>query len=447
MRRLNISCATLFMLLSCFATVLISCQPTRVEEGFAQAKAMLLEATIKSDSSAMVQTRQRFERLLEDKRVSSNDSLAAWSHYYIALDNWLMTFATSGNQEGQKKLMDDALAHLDSAINIKENLVDAYAVKRRCVQWRYFLDPSTAKTVRLESQAALEKAKALSPENPLVILEEALDLFYKPAAAGGDQEKGLARFKEAIERFEQLQKTDMAYMKWWQAMTYMILGRSYLGMEKPEDAERAFNAALALEPTFEMVKNGLLPMTQLVTLPPMRSFNGVTWTTLAKDSTGDGKNPSWADVETLSFFDDEDSDTLWFKLDLSRLPNPKVFGINLMVDNDRDQQNGANWWGGNKSFKYDRLASVWVVKVGENSYRGTVGIADMRSIQLNRYTNLFQNNIAFNADGDKKIMLLGLKRAHLDDDGIFSMVAAVGSNVGWNDDVPDSGAVKIELKK
>jgi hypothetical protein len=66
---------------------------------------------------------------------------------------------------------------------------------------------------------------------------------------------------------------------------------------------------------------------------------------LAADSVNDGKNPDWADVKTLSLFDGTDSDTIGFKLDLSRLPNANVFGINLVVDTDQDQQNGANWWG------------------------------------------------------------------------------------------------------
>jgi tetratricopeptide (TPR) repeat protein len=446
MRKSKISLTALTIALSCFALQLISCKAKLASEEFTQAKAMLLDVTMKGDSAAIVQARHRFERLLQDEQIMSNDSLTAWIHYYIALDDWLLTFVTYGNQEGQKKLMDDALAHLDSATKIKTDLVDAYAVKRRCLYWRYFLDPGTAKIFASESQAALQKAKALAPDNPLVILEEAIDLFYKPAAAGGNQQQGLARFREAIERFEQLQKTDMAYMKWWQAMIYMILGQAYLGVEKPEDAERAFKAALALQPDFETVKSGMLPMTQLVTPPPMRSFTDVNWTTLATDSANDGRNPSWADVKALSLYDDADSDTLWLKLELSRLPNPNVFGINLVIDADQNQQNGANWWGGNKSFKYDKLASVWVVRVGENSYRGTVGIADMRGIQLNRYTNLFRNNLAFSADSGKKTMIVGVKSAELDNDGVFNMIAAVGSNVGWNDDITDSNSIEIKLK-
>jgi len=343
--------------------------------------------------------------------------------------------------------MDDALAHLEVAITLKKDLVDAYALMRRCVQWRSILDPGSAKALKPEQRSALETARSLAPDHPLVILEEALDLFYKPATAGGDQPRALARFREAIARFQQLQKNDPAYMKWWQAMTYMILGRGYLGTEKPEEAERAFQAALALEPNFEMVKSGLLPMTQLVTMPPVRNFQGARWTTLATDAANDGKNPAWPDVNMLSLYDDPEADTLWLKLDLSRFPNPNVFGINLVIDTDENQHNGAHWWGGNNSFKYDKLISVWVVKVGEHAYRGTVGIADVSGIQLNRYTNLFRNNLVFSADGERRTMLLGLKRTEVDDDGNFNMVAAVGSNIAWNDDLPDSGAVEIRSKK
>lgn len=447
MRQSKISLPAITIALSCVAIQLISCKFNNAAKEFAQAKTMLLEVTMKADSAAIVQARQRFERLLQDKQIMSSDSLTAWTHYYAAFADWQLLFVTFGNQEGAKKLAAEALAHLESATKIKDDLVDAYAVERRCLYWQYYLDPGTAKTAWPQSGAALEKAKSLAPENPLVMFEEAITLFYAPAQAGGNQQQGLARFQEAAKRFDQQPKKDQAYENWWQATIYMMLGQAYLGAEKPEEAEQAFTAALAIEPNFEMVKSAMLPMTQLLTPPPMRSFGGVTWITLATDSANDGRNPAWADVKALSLYDDANSDTLWFKFDLLRLPNLNAFGINLVVDNDQNQQNGANWSGGNRSFKYDKLASVWVIKVGENSYRGTVGIADARGAQLGRYTNLFQNNLAFSADSEKKTMLLGLKRVDIDDDGIFNMVAAVGSNAGWNDDIPDSGAVEIKPRK
>ncbi len=436
----------LAILLSAFATFGTACQAQKITKEFNQAQAMLLEVSMKADSAGMVQARQRFEKLLENPQVAKNDSLAAWTHYFIALANWQMGFATFGNQGNTIKLMEEALAHLHTAIKLKENCIDAYAVSRRCSYWLYTLDPSRAKTVWQESNAAFKKAQALAPNHPRVKFEEAIELFYKPPQAGGNQEQGLRRFQEATQGFERQSAAEKAYEDWWRATTYMFLGQAYLGVEKPEEAEKAFKNALALQPNFAMVKNGMLPMTEEMTMPAVRNLDYVAWKQLATDPANDGRNPNWAEAKALSYYYDTSTDTIWFKFDLERLPNPNAFGINLVVDTDQNQQTGANWWGNNKTFKYDRLVTVWVIKTGPNRYRGSVGIGDTHGIQLGSYTNLFHHNLAFGADVERKIFLLGFKSADLDNDGHFNLIGEVGSNVGWNDDMPDSSFVTLGLK-
>ncbi|HEX9655014.1 MAG TPA: hypothetical protein VGA99_15000 [bacterium] len=427
-----------------FSVVVTACSYKRAVDDFAQARTKLLEVSMKADSAGMVDARQRFENLLQEPQISNNDSLAALAHYYSAFANWQLAFVTFGKTEDGQKLMSAALAHLKSATEKKENLVDAYVVTRRCLYWRYVLDPTTSGTVWSESKAALEKARTIAPESPLVMLEEAIDLFYKPAQVGGDQQKGLALFQKATRSFDR-QPDEVAYRDWWQATANMMLGQAYLGVENPEKAEEAFRTALSIQPNFEYVKSAMLPMTQLSAPPTVPSFDDVGWTNLAADSAGDGVNPNWADVTSISHAYHSQTDTLWFKLDLSRLPNLNAFGINLVVDTDQNQHNGSSWWGGNRTFKYDKLVTVWVVKTGPN-FRGTVGIADARGVQLGRFTNLFHNNLSFKADGEKKTMVLGLKSSDLDDDGSFNLVAAVGSNAGWNDDIPNVGSITIELR-
>lgn len=435
-----------FWLLGAFIVPLASCQSGRVATEFMQAQKQLLEASMKSDSAGMVQARQRFEKLLENPQVTKNDSLAAGAHYYVAFANWQLGFVTFGSQANTIKLMEVALAHLRTAIKLKENLIDAYAVSRRCSYWLYTLDPGRAKTVWQEIGAAFKKAQALAPNHSRVKFEEAIELFYKPPQAGGNQEQGLQRFQEAAQNFELHSTADKAYENWWRATTYMFLGQAYLAVEKPEAAEKAFKSALVLQPNFVMVKNGMLPMTEEVVVPAVRHLDHVAWKQLTADPANDGRNPSWAEAKALSYYYDAPTDTLWFKFDLERLPNPNAFGINLVVDTDQNQQTGANWWGNNKTFKYDRLVTVWVIKTGPARYRGSVGIGDTRGIQLGRYTNLSHHNLAFSADPEKKIFLLGFKSAELDPDGRFDLLGEVGSNVGWNDDVPDSGFVTLGLK-
>jgi len=432
-------------LLSAVTIFLISCQ-LEVAEEFNQAKTVLLEVSIKADSAGMVQARQRFEKLLENPQVVKNDSLAAWAHYFVAFADWQMGFAMFGNQANTIKIMEEATAHLNAALKLNENLVDAYAVLRRCSYWIVMLDPSRAKTNWPEIIAALKKAQAVAPNHSRVRFEEAIDLFYRPPQAGGNQEQGLKRFHEATQSFASKSPADKAYEDWWHATMYMFLGQAYLSMEKPEEAEKALKNALALQPNFTMVKNGMLPMTEEMTVPAVRNLDRVAWKQLATDPANDGRNPNWAEAKALSFYYDAPTDTLWFKFDLERLPNTNAFGLNLIVDTDQNQQNGANWWGNNKTFKYDRLVTVWVIKTGPNRYRGSVGIGDTHGIQLGRYTNLFHNNLAFRADAEKKTFLLGFKSAELDKDGRFDLMGEVGSNVGWNDDVPDSNFVTLKLK-
>lgn len=432
--------------LSVFIAFLISCQHEKAAKEFNQAKALLLEVSMKGDSAAMVQVRQRFEKLLENPQVMKNDSLAAWAHYYVALANWQMGYVTYGNTEGVKKLLNNAITHLETATKLRANLVDAYAVLRRCYYWQYMLDPNLGMAGWRASAAALQKAKEFAPENSRVMLEDAIDLFYKPPQAGGNQEQGLKRFQEAAQSYERQSAKNKTYENWWHATTYMFLGQAYLGVEKPEEAEKAFKNALALQPNFALVKNGMLPMTEEMTVPAVRNLDHAAWKQLATDPANDGRNPNWAEAKALSYYYDAPTDTLWFKFDLERLPNSNAFGLNLIVDTDQNQQNGASWWGKNKTFKYDRLVTVWVIKTGPNRYRGSVGIGDTHGIQLNRYTNLFHNNLAFRADAEKKIFLLGFKSAELDNDGRFNLIGEVGSNVGWNDDVPDSSFVTLGLK-
>jgi tetratricopeptide (TPR) repeat protein len=437
----------LFLLLYVFSVPLASCQSRRVAEEFNQAKSQLLETSMKADSAGMVQARQRFEKLLENPQVAKNDSLAAWAHYYVALANWQLGYVMFGNQANTTKLMEEAVAHLHAALKLNENLVDAYAVLRRCSYWLVMLDPSRAKTVWPESNAALQKAQALAPNNPRVKFEEAIDLFYKPPQAGGNQEQGLKNFQKLAQSFETQPAADKAYENWWRATIFMFLGQVYLGLEKPEEAEKALKNALAIQPNFAMVKNGMLPMTEEMTAPAVRNLDHVAWKQLTADPANDGRNPNWPEAKALSYYYDASTDTIWFKFDLERLPNPNAFGINLIVDTDQNQQNGASWWGNNKAFKYDRLVTVWVIKTGANRYRGSVGIGDNRGVQLGRYTNLFRNNLAFHADTEKKIFLLGFKSADLDHDGQFDLIGEVGSNVGWNDDVPDTNSIAVNISR
>jgi len=166
------------------------------------------------------------------------------------------------------------------------------------------------------------------------------------------------------------------------------------------------------------------------------------WTVLAADAKGDARDAKLADAAQLSYRYDKQRDSLWFRVSLYGLPNQQAFGVNIVLDTGGDEAAKMNWWGANKAFKFDRLLTVWVTR-GGNGYEGTIGVGDATGARAKHFNNLSQNNLQIQVEGDS--ILIGVKRTDITDKLKLNLIAAVGSNQEWNDDVPNIGSANIDL--
>jgi pimeloyl-ACP methyl ester carboxylesterase len=166
------------------------------------------------------------------------------------------------------------------------------------------------------------------------------------------------------------------------------------------------------------------------------------WTVLAGDPPDDGNDSSLGDAAQLCYQYDKEQDLLWFRVSLFDAPNAEKFGVNLVVDTGGDEATKMNWWGANKAFKFDKLVTVWVTRTA-NGYQGTIGVADTAGVKEKHYTNLSHDNVQIRVEG--RSFLLGIKRKDITDKMKFNLIAAVGSNERWNDDVPGVGSTTLDL--
>jgi pimeloyl-ACP methyl ester carboxylesterase len=166
------------------------------------------------------------------------------------------------------------------------------------------------------------------------------------------------------------------------------------------------------------------------------------WTVVAFDPKGDARDPSLADAAQLSYRYDKRQDFLWFRVSLYGIPNERAFGVNIVFDTGGDEAAKMNWWGANKAFRFDKLVTAWVTR-DDSGYRGTVGVGDVAGISAKQVNNLLQNNLQIRVEGDS--IVIGVKRTDVTDKLKMNLVAAVGSNQQWNDDVPGSASVAIDL--
>lgn len=172
------------------------------------------------------------------------------------------------------------------------------------------------------------------------------------------------------------------------------------------------------------------------------SARAQVWTVVGFDTKGDARDPSLADAATLSFSYDKQQDFLWFRVSLYGVPNEQSFGVNLVFDTGGDDAAKMNWWGANKAFKFDKLVTAWV-KRGTQGYEGTIGVGDIAGVKAKQINNLLQNNLQLRVAGDS--IIIGVKRTDITDKLKMKLIAAVGSNERWNDDLPNTGSVAIDL--
>lgn len=201
----------------------------------------------------------------EFRRFTENQDLAYLAHYYIAFGKWQSVLAQLNQNmfaEGAVRMLDEAITELKISIRLKEGFADAYALSLNCHYPLYYLEPQRSGELIPNVAAMTKKALELAPNNPRIVLTVAQNIFYTPEQYGGSQERGIARYLEAIRLFEKTPNQPPSVLpSWGHEIAYAWLGSAYLNLKKPNvtKALEAFENALELRPDFAWVKDTMLP--------------------------------------------------------------------------------------------------------------------------------------------------------------------------------------------
>ena len=182
-----------------------------------------------------------------------------------------------------------------------------------------------------------------------------------------------------------------------------------------------------------------------IALSPLDALTGLEWRTLSTEEQGDATRPTLPDATSLRYAIDTGNDRVWFRVDLAQAPDEQWLGINIAIDADLDPDNGTNWWGTNQEFKFDRLVTAYLNESG-GYWQGPLGIADAAGVADFNMNNL-SHDVAVAVDRDSPALMVGVPRRSLDPDGRMRLIATVGSSFAANDDVPNTGAVELNLDR
>ncbi len=222
-----------------------------------QGKAMIAAALKQSEANDVLNARAHFERLLTDK------SRAALVHYYVAYCDYryVTAYARRLNQPAETidKYLDDAITHLEKAVQIEPKFAEAHALLGSCYGQKIAGNPMLGMTHGPKASAEIGTALRLEPENPRVIMLDAISKYYTPPMFGGDRDLALAGFKRSADIFAKKASTDPLQPDWGHAEAYAWIGMAYLDKNDRASARIALDRALVIEPDFGWVKHALYP--------------------------------------------------------------------------------------------------------------------------------------------------------------------------------------------
>jgi tetratricopeptide (TPR) repeat protein len=153
--------------------------------------------------------------------------------------------------------LDSAADHLKRATDLRSNFADAYALLGSCYGIKITHSPIKGIILGPMSQRAMDKAKAIAPENPRVALLDAIRIFNTPSMFGGGKDEGLQAMRRAAQLFERWMAPDTLVPDWGKAEVYAWIGIAYIDRKESALARQAFELALKINPEYGWVKYGL----------------------------------------------------------------------------------------------------------------------------------------------------------------------------------------------
>lgn len=196
---------------------------------------------------------------LEKLSESRDDLTRKYALYYLGYSNYRLNVAFSDFKEDQKEAyLDEAVEWLEKATEEDKSFAEAYALLASCYGKKASGIFSGMK-YGPKSDAAMTKALELSPENPRVLMLDAIGKLYKPSMFGGSTEGAIEGFTKAADAFKNWQPPNIMAPTWGHAEAYAWLGQALAKQEKYKQAEQAYQKALDIQPGYPWVKKSLLP--------------------------------------------------------------------------------------------------------------------------------------------------------------------------------------------
>jgi len=172
----------------------------------------------------------------------------------------------------------------------------------------------------------------------------------------------------------------------------------------------------------------------------------IKWNSLLSDKENDGQyTNNTADGKSFAYFYDSETEQLWFKWETYK-PISTFPALSVSIDTDANQENGVNWYGEYRAFKFEKMISVGPIRKNDDGYYGYNGITDEEGVRTRNWINVKKNVVHFYETNSERTFIISIDKNEIADNlKTFNVIASVGENARWNDDIGDNIYATINL--
>jgi hypothetical protein len=191
--------------------------------------------------------------------LGSSDSHDKLRGYYAALTNWRLALIAAQSPAAVRgantaQLLQRCVHEIDPVLEAQADFADGLALRAACA-----LTPTGGANLHVpftgpKPARDLERAYALAPKNPRVLLVEALSDYLQGTSAGGNKERALTKLRAATAAFEVERAGPEPLPGWGAADAYLYSGRDLLDHGDAVGARDALEHALLLAPDYAQAR-------------------------------------------------------------------------------------------------------------------------------------------------------------------------------------------------